>query len=75
MKLRIVGTTFAALLISTSAFAGGLDAPVMEAEPVVMDEAVIVEEATSGSQDFIIPLMLLAILAAVASSSDAPTPD
>ncbi|MXQ07038.1 hypothetical protein GQ651_04170 [Alphaproteobacteria bacterium GH1-50] len=67
MKTRIIGTTFAALLVASSAFAGGLDAPIMEAEPEVMDETIVVEEATSGSQQFVIPLMLLAIIAAVAS--------
>ena len=67
MKTRIIGTTFAALLVAGSAYAGGLDGPIMEAEPEVMDDTVIVEESTSGSQEFIIPLMLLAVIAAVAS--------
>lgn len=47
-------------LAATSAFAGGLEVPVIEAP-------VIVEETTSTSPMIIVPLLLLAVLAAAAN--------
>ncbi|SFO95895.1 hypothetical protein [Tranquillimonas alkanivorans] len=46
---------------ATSAFAGGLAEPVMEAP-------VIVEETQSASGGFVVPLLVLAVVAAVAAN-------
>lgn len=46
---------------ASAAFAGGMSEPVMEPE-------VVVEESTGSSGDFVLPLLLLAIVAAVASN-------
>ena len=55
-------------LTATTAFAGGLSEPVVEAEPMMQPE-VVVEESSGTSGGFVIPLMLLALIAAVASNS------
>ena len=61
MKL---GIALAAALICTTtlAHAGGMSEPVME--------PVVVETHSGSSGGFVIPLLLLAIIAAIASSSD-----
>lgn len=60
MKKIALATAFS--LASTGAFAGG-----MAVEPV-MEPAVVVEESPSAFGGFVIPLLLLAVVAAVASS-------
>ena len=60
--------TFAAALglTATSALAGGYVAPVVEVEPVVVEE-----QAASSNAGLVIPaLLLLGVIAAVASDSD-----
>jgi len=53
----------AALSVSAStAFAGNMDAPVMEA-PIIVEEAV----AGSSSSGIIVPLLILAVVAAAVS--------
>ncbi|MGR3756647.1 MAG: hypothetical protein ACU0AT_05395 [Tranquillimonas sp.] len=49
-------------IAATSAFAGGLAEPVMEAP-------VIVEETTSASGGIVVPLLLLAVVAAVVANN------
>ena len=68
MITRIGGVAFAALLTASTAFAGGMSEPVMEAEPMMQPE-VVVEESSGTSGGFVIPLMLLALIAAIASNS------
>lgn len=46
---------------ASAAVAGGMDEPVMEPE-------IIVEESTGSSGGFVLPLMLIAIVAAIASA-------
>ena len=60
MKLKTLAIT-ALLCTSTSAFAGGMAEPIME--PIVIED----EAGTSGS--IVVPLLLLAVIAAVASRS------
>ena len=58
-KTAIVAAS--AALISTSAFAVSMEAPVMEPE-------IIVEETTTGTGGgWVVPLLLVAIIAAVAA--------
>ena len=68
MKKTLTGLTLAATLAASTAFAGGLDEPLMEAEPAVMDEEIVIENTTSDSHDWVIPLLLVAMIAAAASS-------
>lgn len=49
-------------IAATSAFAGGLAEPIMEAP-------VIVEETTSSSGGIVVPLLLLAVVAAVVANN------
>ena len=62
---------FAAVAISSltvsSAFAGGMAEPVMEAE-------VIAEEASGTAGGWVVPLLLIAIVAAVAAGSGGSDP-
>lgn len=60
-------TLAAALTLSaTSAFAGGFVAPVVEVEPVIVEES-----AATTNAGLVVPaLLLLAVIAAVASDSD-----
>lgn len=61
MKLRTLAAAVVASALATTAFAGGLAEPVMEPE--------IVEAATSSSAGgIVVPLILLALLVAVASN-------
>jgi hypothetical protein len=65
-------------LIASAAIAGVLTAPALAggmAEPV-MEPEIIVEESTGTGSGWVVPLILIAIIAAVASSSgsDAPVP-
>ena len=48
-------------LSATAAVAGGMEEPMMEPE-------IIVEESTGSSGGFVLPLMLIAIAAAIASA-------
>lgn len=57
MKKLAIAAVLAGL--ASTAFAGGMAAPVVEMAPVVVEEA-----ASSSSAGLIIPLILLAILAA-----------
>lgn len=52
-------------LMSTTAFAGGMAEPV--AEPA-MAPAVVAEDTGSSAQGLVVPLLLLVIIAAVASN-------
>jgi len=53
----------AALSVSAStAFAGNMEAPIMEA-PIIVEEA----KAASSSSNIIVPLLILAVLAAALS--------
>ena len=63
------GIALAAALFCTASLthAGGMSEPMME--------PVVVETQSGSSGGFVIPLLLLAVIAAIASSSDsAPTP-
>jgi len=64
---RLAASAAALGLFATSAIAGGLAAPVVEMAPKI-----IVEEATGGSSGagLIIPLILIALIAAALSSGD-----
>ncbi len=57
-KTAILAASVAAF--STAAVAGGMEEPVMEPE-------IIVEESTGSNQGWVIPVLLLAVLAAVAA--------
>lgn len=57
MKKLAIAAVLAGL--ASTAFAGGMAAPVVEMAPVVVEEA-----ASSSASGLIIPLILLAILAA-----------
>ncbi|MGR3468532.1 MAG: hypothetical protein ACU0CI_11715 [Shimia sp.] len=62
MKKLVLAAAFAGL--STSAFAGGMEAPVIVPE-VIIEE---VETAATGtSQGIILPIIIIALLAAAAS--------
>jgi hypothetical protein len=52
-------------LASTSAFAGGFDAPPPEQPPIVVEE----ETRTSSSGGIIVPLLLLLVVAAAVASN------
>ena len=60
MKTLLAAAT-ALALVAGPALSGGMSEPVMEPE-------VVETKATSGSQDIIIPILLLAIVAAAASN-------
>lgn len=62
--MKKIAFAAALALASTSAFAGGMSVPVMEPEVVVMETA---EGSSAGG--YTIPLILLAIVAAAASSN------
>ena len=66
IKKTVALLALSASLATGPAMAGGMGEPMMEPE-------VIVEESGS-SGDFVLPLLLLAIVVAIASSSDAPLP-
>jgi hypothetical protein len=51
-----------AAAMSTAAYAGSMEAPVMEPE-------IIVEESTGTGGGWVVPVLLLAIVAAVASAN------
>lgn len=52
-----------AAAMSTAAYAGSMDAPVMEPE-------IIVEETTAGTGGgWVVPVLLLAVVAAIASAN------
>ena len=53
---------------TTSAFAGGYAPPVVEPEPV-MEPQVVVEETAGTSGGIVVPLLLLAVVAAVATAN------
>ena len=55
----------AAVLLAAPGNAGGLNEPLVESEPV-MEPAIVIEESSS-SGGFVVPLMLLAVIAAVAA--------
>ena len=56
------GIGVVALITATSAYAGGMDEPMMEPE-------VVIEEATGSSTgEFVFPLMMLVILAGIATN-------
>ena len=56
----------AALSVAAStAFAGGLDAPIMEEAPIAAE----VKEGSSSNGGLLIPLLLLLVLAAAASNA------
>lgn len=59
--MKKVALAAALSLAATSAFAGGYTPPVMEPE-------VIVEETTGTGAGIVVPLLLLALVAAVAAS-------
>jgi hypothetical protein len=62
-EMRIVMATVTAMALSVgTAFAGGMSEPVMEPE-------IIVEESTGSSGGIVIPLLLLALVAAIAADS------
>ena len=58
--MKKIALAAALSLAATSAYAGGIVEPVME-------PAVIVEESTPGTAGFVVPLLLLAVVAAVAT--------
>ena len=65
---KITLTAAALTLAASSAFAGGLDQPVVEMTPVE-----IIEDTTTGSSSgagLIVPLILVALIAAAVSSGD-----
>ena len=53
---------------TTSAFAGGYSAPVVEPEPI-MEPQVVVEETAGTAGGIVVPLLLLAVVAAVATAN------
>lgn len=61
MRKTVFTLTALAALSASAAVAGGMSEPVME-------PAVVVEETTGSSGDFVIPLLLLALIAAVATA-------
>ena len=62
MKKIALAAVFAGA--ASTAFAGGMEEPVMEMEPVV-----VVEETTGGSSsNLIVPIILIALIAAAAST-------
>lgn len=68
MKRILLSAATAALFVS-QAHAGGMAEPMMEPE-------IIVEEAASSSGGFIVPLILLALVAiAISNDDDGPAPD
>ena len=60
-------------MLGQPALAGGIAKPMMEPE-VVMAPEVVATEAAAGSGGFVLPLMLLVLIAAVASSSGTDVP-
>ena len=60
MRKTVFTLAAAAGFSASAAFAGGMAEPVMEPE-------IIVEESTGTSGDFVVPLLLLAVIAAVAA--------
>ncbi|MEM7470635.1 MAG: hypothetical protein AAF340_04725 [Pseudomonadota bacterium] len=60
MKNIALASAFA--LAASSAFAGNIDAPIIEEEPVV------VEETTSSAGDVLVPILFLIFAAAVAAN-------
>ena len=60
-KIAII--TLALGLTASTAFAGGYSAPVVEAEPVV------VEGSSSSNAGLLIPALLLGVIAAASSNS------
>jgi hypothetical protein len=67
MKKVLAGAAVASLILGNTAFAGGMAEPMMEPE-------VIVEESSASSGGFVVPLILLALLVAVAGSDGTPAP-
>ena len=61
MRKTIFTAAVLAGFSASTAFAGGLSEPVMEPE-------IIIEGSTGSSGDFVIPLLLLALVAAVATA-------
>ncbi len=64
--MKKVALAAALSLAATSAFAGGMAQPTME--PMVMAPEVIVEETTGTGGGIVVPLLVLALVAAVALS-------
>ncbi len=64
--MKKIALAVAGLFAATSAYAGGMSAPVMEMEPVVIEETTA---GSSSSAGLIIPLILIALVAAALSSS------
>ena len=62
---RLFAATSVALFAASASLAGGMSEPVVEAEPVMEPEVVVSETGSSGG--FVVPLMLVALIAAVAS--------
>ena len=56
MLKAIPAIVLSASLLATPAIAGGLDVPVIEA-PVIVEDA-----GSSASHDWVVPLMLIAVL-------------
>jgi len=70
MIRTLLASAAVAALATLPALAGGMAEPVMEPE-------IIVEESTGTGGGWVVPLVLIAVIAAVASStsgSDAPVP-
>lgn len=64
---RLLLTTSLCVFGTASAYAGGLAAPVMEMDPVVIEQTTA---ASSSSAGLIIPLILIALIAVALSSKD-----
>lgn len=61
MRKTVFAVAAIAGLTASTAFAGGMEEPMMEPE-------IVVEESTGSSGGFVLPLMLIAIVAAIASA-------
>ena len=62
--MKTIIASVAAILIGSSAIAGGM------AEPVVMAPVEIIEDTAGTSGGLIVPLILIALIAAAVGSSD-----
>jgi hypothetical protein len=65
-KMKKFALAAALTLAATTAFAGGMEVPVMEEAPIVAE----VTNAGSSNGGLVIPLLLLLLLAAAASNSN-----
>ena len=64
--MKKIALAAALSLAATSAFAGGMEVPIMEPAPVVTE----VTKTSSSNGGLVVPLLLLLVIAAAAASAD-----